>query len=410
MQVEKWVAIEKVYDSFPQAFATTYDNAFADAYYRKLDLSKTLGKHLLIFEGTTVSLCNLKENFETHVKEIFEKVVKEPFWAGKVNKENLEKLQQFQRYVDTLEKLKNSKELDVATEIENFFTIQQIAHVSAWPMAIVDWEKTLFSHHLKNELLGLGVNQNELEVVFSELTTAYPPNSEASKTANARIKENKHLSELFEVARETIQLKRLRKNIFSEAFKSLYKLWELLALKSDLPVELVKFAYPWEVKALLSGKISEEELRKRSKFHIFYSTTGQRLILSGKQAREFVNRLSFEKEATEKETKEIRGSVAFKGKVKGTVKIVNSVKDVAKIDKGNILVSHMAEPSFTAGFQKCAAIVTDQGGITCHAAIVARELQKPCVIGTKNASQILKDNDVVEVDAFEGIVKVLSKV
>ncbi len=57
---------------------------------------------------------------------------------------------------------------------------------------------------------------------------------------------------------------------------------------------------------------------------------------------------------------------------------------------------------------KCAGIVTDEGGLISHAAIVARELQKPCIIGTKIATQILMDGDMVEVDANNGIVRKLS--
>jgi len=55
--------------------------------------------------------------------------------------------------------------------------------------------------------------------------------------------------------------------------------------------------------------------------------------------------------------------------------------------------------------QRAAAFVTDEGGITCHAAIVAREMKKPCVIGTKIATKIFKDGDIVEVDADKGIVR-----
>jgi pyruvate,water dikinase len=57
--------------------------------------------------------------------------------------------------------------------------------------------------------------------------------------------------------------------------------------------------------------------------------------------------------------------------------------------------------------QKAAAFVTDEGGLTCHAAIVAREMKKPCIIGTKIATKVLKDGDMVEVDANKGIVKIL---
>jgi pyruvate,water dikinase len=67
----------------------------------------------------------------------------------------------------------------------------------------------------------------------------------------------------------------------------------------------------------------------------------------------------------------------------------------------------MTRPEYISAMKKAAAIVTDEGGITCHAAIVSRELKKPCIIGTKIATKVLKDGDLVEVDADKGIVKIL---
>lgn len=64
-------------------------------------------------------------------------------------------------------------------------------------------------------------------------------------------------------------------------------------------------------------------------------------------------------------------------------------------------------PDFLPAMKKAVAFVTDEGGITCHAAIIAREMGKPCIIGTKNATRILKDGDFVEVDAENGVVKIL---
>jgi len=67
----------------------------------------------------------------------------------------------------------------------------------------------------------------------------------------------------------------------------------------------------------------------------------------------------------------------------------------------------MTFPSFIAAMQKAIAFVTDEGSITCHAAIVAREMKKPCIVGTKNATKVLKDGDKIEVDADNGTVRVL---
>ena len=93
------------------------------------------------------------------------------------------------------------------------------------------------------------------------------------------------------------------------------------------------------------------------------------------------------------------------GLAKGTVKVVMSVKDLPKVKKGDILVTYMTSPNFLPAMKLASAFVTNEGGLTCHAAIVAREMNKPCIIGTKIATKIFKDGDVVQVDANKGVVK-----
>jgi phosphohistidine swiveling domain-containing protein len=104
---------------------------------------------------------------------------------------------------------------------------------------------------------------------------------------------------------------------------------------------------------------------------------------------------------------EIKGQVAFPGLVTGTVKIVLRQSEIRKIQAGDILVSSMTSPDFLPLIKIAAAIVTDEGGITSHAAIVARELKIPCLVGTRFATKLLKDGDLVEVDATNGVVRVI---
>ena len=97
------------------------------------------------------------------------------------------------------------------------------------------------------------------------------------------------------------------------------------------------------------------------------------------------------------------------GHAKGRVKIVIRPSDMGKMNKGDILVSIATDPDIVSAMKKAAAIVTEQGGVTSHAAIVSRELGIPCVIGTKIATKVLHDGDLVEVDATKGIIKVLKR-
>ena len=102
----------------------------------------------------------------------------------------------------------------------------------------------------------------------------------------------------------------------------------------------------------------------------------------------------------------IKGSVAYSGKKTGKVCQIYTKEDFKKFEKGDILVTTMTTPKFTPILKLAGAIVTDEGGITCHAAIIARELKIPCIIGCKNATEILKNDMIVEVSANEGIINI----
>lgn len=107
--------------------------------------------------------------------------------------------------------------------------------------------------------------------------------------------------------------------------------------------------------------------------------------------------------------KEVKGLCACKGKVSGIVKVINKIEDFHKMEQGNILVSCNTRPEFVSIMKKAAAIVTDEGGITSHAAVVSRELNVPCIIGTKRGTDLLKDGMHVEVDATNGTVKIVGE-
>ena len=104
---------------------------------------------------------------------------------------------------------------------------------------------------------------------------------------------------------------------------------------------------------------------------------------------------------------EIKGNIGCKGIVRGVVAIVLVPTDNDKVKKGMILVAPETTPDFVPAMGRAAAFVTDRGGVTSHAAIIAREMNKPCIIGTDIGTQVLKDGDMVEVDADKGIVKII---
>ncbi len=100
----------------------------------------------------------------------------------------------------------------------------------------------------------------------------------------------------------------------------------------------------------------------------------------------------------------LMGIAASPGIGIGRIRIVEEMKDLEKIKKGDVLVTKMTNPDMVVTMQKCSAIVTDEGGLTAHAAIISREMGIPCVVGTDNATTILKDGEEITVDGYTGKV------
>ena len=147
--------------------------------------------------------------------------------------------------------------------------------------------------------------------------------------------------------------------------------------------------------------IKSEELKKRKECFIVGQLDSQGFLLSGNEAKEIVKAFEIT------HNNELKGTIACQGKAKGNIKIINNIKESHNFQKGDILVTTMTTPDFLPLMAKASAIITDEGGLSCHAAIVSRELNIPCIIGTNNATKLLKNNKIVEVDAINNQIKVL---
>jgi len=170
-----------------------------------------------------------------------------------------------------------------------------------------------------------------------------------------------------------------------------------------LTMKQVRFMLVPEVKELLlNGKCKSEELLERTKLCVYYAEKGADIIYVKDEAKEILKKV--EKEI-DKDVENLYGQIGCPGYAKGKVKIIIRAGDMDKMEEGDILVSIATDPDIVPAMKKAAAIVTEQGGVTSHAAIVSRELNIPCVIGTKIATRVFKDGDMVEVNANLGIVK-----
>ncbi len=233
--------------------------------------------------------------------------------------------------------------------------------------------------------------------------------SSETKRAKAIIYKKIKLStkekQYFDIASEIVYLKAFRKDALYYGCFVLEKIHKEIAKRLSLSLKQVRFFAHWEIEqALLKNKFSEKTLNERLDFCVYYQNKDKGYIYTGARAKGFIKRLKIEREVIKK-VDEFTGTCACPGKKRGRVKIINIPEEMAKMNQGDIMVAHTTFPALVPAMKKAIAIVTDDGGLTCHAAIVARELKKPCVVGTKIATRVLQDGDMIEVDATKGIVK-----
>lgn len=105
--------------------------------------------------------------------------------------------------------------------------------------------------------------------------------------------------------------------------------------------------------------------------------------------------------------KEIKGIPIYAKKIKGRVQVIKDLKDLTKFKKGNILVTPTTLPPYNNILITAKGIITDEGGLLSHAAVISREFKIPGIVGTRVATQRLKTGQLVELDAIKGVVKIL---
>lgn len=186
-------------------------------------------------------------------------------------------------------------------------------------------------------------------------------------------------------------------------------LWEVARRTGNKEEDLIWLDCE-EVAGLLDKPIDKKEVEKRKKAMTVVTLEKGIEVYSGNAAirkkEELLDTNNTHLVHGTEDTVEIRGEAASPGKVTARVKICAGVEEaLRKIKKGDVLVCGMTLPDYLPAMRKASAIVTDEGGITCHAAIVGRELGKLTIVGCKIATSILKDNDLVEVDGDLGVIR-----
>jgi len=263
--------------------------------------------------------------------------------------------------------------------------------------------KSLTEEHLKNYQQLIKLSKNKTDFSMKKLKEIFSFTLEMHPVLTAMVVIGNHSEERAEIVKISNQTRTATEDF---VFKSID-----LLLKNAirlLPKEYQQFLYFLTYTEIIGKLPSIQTLRQRKEGYIYY----QGKVYPAITEEEFAKKHNLEimdSKINLSDKNEIKGNSAYRGKVIGKVRVVFEIEDMKKIEKGEILVTSMTTPDLIAVSREFSAIVTDEGGMLCHAAIISREFKKPCIIGTKIATQVLKDGDLVEVDADKGIVKILNR-
>ncbi|MBI2548712.1 hypothetical protein HYW21_05165 [Candidatus Woesearchaeota archaeon] len=172
---------------------------------------------------------------------------------------------------------------------------------------------------------------------------------------------------------------------------------------TDIPYKEWRVCRAEDIAKGRTKKEYQQIIAKRQEIIMSIYSKNQIIRVLEEEAKEYYQLLS---KSFENIGKNIKGTTACRGKATGIIRVVLGESHFGKFNEKDILVAHMTRPEYVPLMKKAAAIITDEGGITCHAAVIARELNVPCIIGTQIATKVLKDGMVVSVDADKGIIKI----
>ncbi len=258
------------------------------------------------------------------------------------------------------------------------------------------------------------IHQTDLDLSLAKLLEDHNQRVLDAKTLQKKLKDKDVVSLARAIGHATI-LNEFRKNVICRVWFEIRDVFEVAVnrggsdnwrhgfyINHDEMTELL-FGKPFDLKKLVNE-------RKVTAHYVVDRKVGE---MSQDELEPFLNHIysvtGISDHRNDTEITEIKGYSACKGVVRGIVKVVFGSKDFHKVNKGDILVAPATSVDFVPVMEKAAAFVTNEGGITSHASIVSREMSKPCIIGTKIATRVLKDGDLVEVDAEKGIVKIIGR-
>ena len=179
--------------------------------------------------------------------------------------------------------------------------------------------------------------------------------------------------------------------------------------------DISEYTMPEIIDLFNEKQIDNKLIKEREKAHVLYADEHKKIhILHGNEAIEFIKNFT---NTTKNDTTKLNGQIASPGTAEGKARVIHISVDnfdsIVKIrketKKGEILVTDSTIPEIIEACKKVKAIVTNQGGMMSHAAIVSRELKIPCIVGVESATEKIKTGDLIKVNANQGTIKIIGK-
>ncbi|OGE87800.1 MAG: hypothetical protein A3J07_03755 [Candidatus Doudnabacteria bacterium RIFCSPLOWO2_02_FULL_49_13] len=200
-----------------------------------------------------------------------------------------------------------------------------------------------------------------------------------------------------------------RKEFHFQSHVAFAQILQAMGKKLGIDHILLKFLQFHEIKMNLNNpdKLVRLASLRKSGLLLFTGRNGKLTIMTGPKAEKLGNEMMPKLAGLNQVSGQV-ASIGRKNKLAARARVILVPSKIHMMKGREILIAPMTSPEYVPAMRKAAAIVTDEGGITSHAAIVSRELNKLCIIGTKFATKVFKDGDMVEVDADKGVVRLVS--
>jgi phosphohistidine swiveling domain-containing protein len=260
----------------------------------------------------------------------------------------------------------------------------------------------IVDQHLSKEKLIQDIEQIKCKspaLVKSKIENKYQKNKIKVNNIFSKITLGTHIYSLVEYYQTYSNKKEWKNLIRGMSSYKLSKLLSEIARRKSLTLQELSYLREEEICNIILNKINPETVRNRKENCLYIIHKNQVEVIEDKELLERIDSDLSNKEF------ELKGDVACSGKVKGKVRIILSNQDFYKFNDEEIIIAPTTRPDYLPLMKKSLAIVTNEGGMLSHAAILSRELGKPCLIGTRIATSIFKDGDLIEVDADKGVVR-----